>query len=131
MKKILSFNVLAAMAAFAAPEELIRNGSFEEIKDGKAVGWPSARHYTYADRAGMNGTRGVAYDNTTEKDYRALLTQDVPFKHGQRYRFSVWQKAENATRPVSICVEWFKGDCGYITGTYCLGSAFTHDWTKL
>ena len=37
MKKILSFNVLAAMAAFAAPEELIRNGSFEEIKDGKAV----------------------------------------------------------------------------------------------
>jgi len=131
MKKILSINVLAAMAAFAAPEELIRNGSFEEIKDGKAVGWPSARHYTYADRAGMNGTRGVAYDNTTEKDYRALLTQDVPFKHGQRYCFSVWQKTENATRPVSICVEWFKEDGGYIAGTYCPGTAGTHDWTKL
>ena len=92
MKKIATFNVLLSMAAFAAPEELIRNGSFEEMKDGKAVGWPSARHYACCDRAGMNGTRGIAYDNATEKNYRALLTQDVPFRHGQRYRFSVWPK---------------------------------------
>ena len=131
MKKIATFNVLLSMAAFAAPEELIRNGSFEEMKDGKAVGWPSARHYACCDRAGMNGTRGIAYDNATEKNYRALLTQDVPFRHGQRYRFSVWQKTENCTRPVSVCVEWFGEDGEYIAGTYSPGAAGTHDWTKL
>ena len=34
MKKIATFNVLLSLAAFAVPEELIRNGSFEEMKGG-------------------------------------------------------------------------------------------------
>ncbi|MBO5940124.1 MAG: metallophosphoesterase [Kiritimatiellae bacterium] len=131
MNKIFAVNVFAATVALAGSKELVRNGSFEEVEDGKAVGWPSAKYYNYAARSGMNGTGGVIYDNTSEKNYRALITQDVPFRHGQRYVFSVWQKTENISRPPTICAEWFDADGRYIGGTYSPGAAGTHDWTKL
>ena len=77
----------AASAAFGglspkASEELIRNGSFEEVEDGRAVGWPVAKHYSVAERGGMNGTRGIVFENDNERDFRALLTQNVKFEHG-------------------------------------------------
>ena len=113
------------------PEELIRNGSFEDVVDGKAAGWPSARHYSVTERGGMNGTRGIVYENLDEKDYRALLTQNVKFEHGRRYRFSVWQKTENLTRPATICVEWSDANGRHLGGMYAPGVAGTHGWTKL
>ena len=123
--------VVIAAAALAAPGDLIRNGSFEEVTDGKAVGWPTAKHYSVAERGGMNGTRGIAYENRDEKDFRALLTQNVKFEHGKRYRFSVWQKTENVTRPPTICVEWSDANGRHLGGMYAPGAAGTHDWTKI
>ena len=120
-----------AAASLASPTELIRNGSFEEAANGNAVGWPTARHYAVSERGGMNGTRGMAYENFDEKGYRALLTQNVKFEHGKRYRFSVWQKTEGITRPPTICVEWSDANGRHLGGMYAPGVAGTHDWTKL
>ena len=114
-----------------ASGELIRNGSFEEVKDGKAAGWPALKHHAVAERGGMNGTTGILYENRDVKDFRAMLVQDIKFKHGKRYRFSVWQKTEGVTRPPTICVEWSDRNGKYIGGAYSPGVAGTHDWTKL
>ena len=46
MKMCLSFAAAVAVSATSASlpckEELIRNGSFGEVEDGRAVGWPAA-----------------------------------------------------------------------------------------
>ena len=130
-ESVVGFVAAWSLAAVAAPVDLIRNGSFEEVKDGKAVGWPAAKHYAVAERGGMNGTRGIAYENSDEKDFRALLTQNVKFEHGKRYRFSVWQKTENLTRPPTICVEWSDANGRHLGGMYAPGTAGTHDWAKI
>ena len=130
-ENVIGFVAAWSLAAIAAPADLIRNGSFEEVKDGNAVGWPAAKHYAVAERGGMNGTRGIVYENSDEKDFRALLTQNVKFEHGKRYRFSVWQKAENLTRPPTICVEWSDANGRHLGGMYAPGEAGTHDWAKI
>ena len=131
---VIAVSVAAADATSASlpcNKELIRNGSFEEVRDGAAVGWPTARHYSVSERGGMNGTRGIVYENFDEKDYKALLTQNVEFEHGKRYRFSVWQKTEDITRPPTICAEWSDANGRHLGGMYAPGVAGTHDWTKL
>ncbi len=132
MKRLLLLAVASgAFAAVAAPKDVIVNGSFEETKDGKVVGWPVPRHYSLSERDGMNGTRGIAYENHDEKGYKALISQNVRFEPGKRYRFSVWQKTENLTAPTTICVEWSDANGRHLGGAYSPGEAGTHGWTKL
>ena len=65
------------VAAFAAScgvvarpaAELLVNGSFEDVKDGKTVGWNVPEHYAFADGVGMNGTRGILFENRDDRKY--------------------------------------------------------------
>ena len=90
--KLSRFAVALLAAACAATAslpsraaELLTNGSFEESEGGKVVGWSLPNHYRYEMRGGMNGTRGIAFENDGDKDFYAYPSQAVPFESGKRY----------------------------------------------
>ena len=68
MKK-LRIVVAAIMAAAkslpsSGGEELVLNGGFDEIADGKTAHWNTVgRKFTYRDGVGRNGTRALCYEN--------------------------------------------------------------------
>ncbi len=127
----------AALAAFSgalcsAAAELLTNGSFEEVERGKTAGWSAPAHYRFEDRVGMNGTRGVAFENVGDREFYAYPSQAVPFEAGKRYEFSIWMKAERLTKNAGLCIEWFDADGKWLSGSYAgAGTAGTHDWMKV
>ena len=136
--KLSGFAIAATAACVATSSlpsraaELLTNGSFEESKGGKVVGWSLPKYYRYEMRGGMNGTRGIAFENEGDKEFYAYPSQAVPFESGKRYEFSIWAKAEGLTKNVGLCIEWFDADGKWLSGSYAgQGTAGTYDWRKL
>ena len=125
---------LAVAVGFPCPglaaNELLRNGSFEDVCDGKTVGWQIGRHWRFADGCGMNGTRGLAFENLDEKDFYEYPSQGVAFEKGTRYQFSAMVRTEDLNGCVGLCVEWYDAAGKWISGAYKAGLRGTHDWTK-
>ena len=94
----------------ASAAELLTNGSFEDVKDGRLVGWNLPQYYSCDARGGMNGTHGVAFENGGDKEFYSYPSQNVPFEPGKRYEFSIWVKTENLTKNMGLCIEWFDVD---------------------
>ena len=86
MKAVRFFAVAAACGVVSASSaaELLTNGSFEDEATGKVAGWSLPKHYRLESRGGMNGTRGVAFENDGDKDFYAYPSQAVPFETGKR-----------------------------------------------
>ncbi len=108
MCSILSAVILLGVAAAcrADGENLIINGSFEEVRTrtGAPDGWttsgnPSLRQRLTVD-AGRNGGHGARLDCTVfdgdGPDFHAMICQvgKVGVRRGQRYRLTFWAKAE-------------------------------------
>ena len=116
----------------ASAAELLTNGSFEDVKDGRLVGWNLPQYYSFDARGGMNGTHGVAFENGGDKEFYSYPSQNVPFEPGKRYEFSIWVKTENLTKNMGLCIEWFDVDGKWMSGSYAgQGTAGTHDWIKV
>jgi len=124
--------VACGIVSACSATELLTNGSFEETKDGRTVGWSLPKYYRFEEHGGMNGTRGVAFSNTDDGNFYSFPSAAVPFAPGKRYDFSIWVKTENLTKNACLCVEWLGENDKWLDGSYAgQGTAGTHDWMKL
>ena len=121
----------AAGGMSSSAAEMLRNGSFEDVANGRTVGWDVGRHWQFAKACGMNGTRGLAFENLDEKDFHEYPSQPVAFEAGKRYQYSIMAKTEGLTRSVGLCVEWFDRDGKWLSGSYQNALEGTHDWTRI
>lgn len=111
--------------------EFVANGSFESVQDGKLVGWELPAHYRIAEHEGMNGTRGVVYENTTDAEYYSFPAVKVDLEPGKRYTFSCWMKCEGATKAPNLAVEWYGADGHWISGSYKPCEKGSYDWREV
>ena len=120
------WGMLALAAAFsacacAAEGPIVRNGGFEDVKDGQTVGWNAVgRKYVYADGMGRSGTRALAYENDNPKFY-SFPGQRIELKAGKTYKYEVWVRTENLKGDesgASICIEWGGPDGKWLGGSY-------------
>ena len=126
---------VSARAEAGAPEqgpELVRNGGFNEVVDGKTAGWNAVGgKYVYRDGEGRGGTRALCFENDDPKFY-SFPGQRVPLKAGRVYEYEVWVKTENLTGDESgatICIEWSDEHGKWLGGSYANGVKGTKDWT--
>ena len=132
------FSVSVALAASVVAAEpgvqLVRNGGFEDVKDGKTVGWNTVgRKYVYVDGAGRSGTRALAFENDDPKFYN-FPGQRIELKAGKSYRYEVWVRTENLKGDesgASICIEWSGPDGKWMGGAYASGVKGSRDWTRV
>ena len=111
--------------------ELLTNGSFEDVTGGRTVGWSAPEHYAFAEGVGMNGTRGIVYENRDDKDFYKYPSAAIPFERGKRYEYSVWAKTEDLAGRAQLCVEWYDANDKWLSGSYQGGFGGTRDWTQL
>ena len=85
------------MSSPGAQKELVVNGGFNEVKDGKTVAWNEVKaHYAYRDGVGRSGTRALCFENDDPKFY-SFPGQPVDLKAGCCYEYEVWVKTEHLT----------------------------------
>ena len=112
--------------------ELVLNGGFEDVVDGKTVGWNAVgRKFVYRDGEGRNGTRALCYENDDPSFY-SFPGQKIQLKAGHAYEYQVWVKTENLSGEESgatICIEWCNSDGKWLGGAYVNGVKGTKDWT--
>ena len=135
-QRVLALAVAVAACACAAGPgvQLVRNGGFEDVKDGKTVGWNAVgRKYVYADGAGRSGTRALAFENDDPRFYN-FPGQRIELKAGKTYKYEVWVRTENLKGDesgASICIEWSGPDGKWLGGSYTSGVKGTKDWTRV
>ena len=135
-QRVLALAVAVAACAGAAEPgvQLVRNGGFEDVKDGQTVGWNAVgRKYVYVDGAGRSGTRALAFENDDPKFY-SFPGQRIELKTGKTYKYEVWVRTENLKGDesgASICIEWSGPDGKWLGGSYTSGVKGTKDWTRV
>ena len=130
--RFLAVALAACGVVSACPAaELLTNGSFEDVKDGKTVGWNVPEHYAFADGVGMNGTRALVFENKDDKEFYKYPSAQIAFEKGKRYEYSIWAKTEGLTGRAQLCVEWYDAGGKWLSGSYQGGFGGTHDWAQL
>ncbi len=143
MKSALSFHgagecisLIAAVGALAAAGAdggpIVRNGGFDDVRDGKTVGWNAVgAKYVYRDGAGRSGTRALCYENDDPRFY-SFPGQRIELKAGRSYEYEVWVKTDDLRGDESgatICIEWNGKNGKWLGGAYASGVKGTKDWT--
>ena len=78
---------LISVSAETAFEEVVVNGGFDEVKDGKTVGWNEVKpRFVYRDGEGRSGTRALCYENDNPAFY-SFPGQAVDLKPGRSYEY--------------------------------------------
>ena len=134
MKSVWLIGAAACVATASLPSraaELLTNGSFEDVKGGKTVGWTLPEHYVFADGIGMNGTRGIVFENRDDKTFYKYPSAQIAFEKGKRYEYSVWAKTDGLTGRAQLCMEWYDANGKWLSGSYQGGFGGTKDWTQL
>ncbi len=131
---------VAAVTAWAGSDvqtrapDLVRNGGFEDVADGKTVGWNAVGgKYVYRDGEGINGTRALCYEND-DPNFYSFPGQNIPLKAGHVYEYEVWVKTENLVGDESgatVCIEWTDAHGKWLGGAYVNGVKGTKDWTRV
>ncbi len=120
----------------AAEENLVRNPGFESVSpEGKTAEWSGRKPvYSFADGAGREGSRGLAFDNSDPKFY-SFPSQKVDAKPSCCYAFEVWVKTEGLVGDESgatVCMEWSGPDGKWLGGAYAEGVRGTSgEWRKV
>ena len=122
MKKMVVL-LAASMAMFIANAYAPVNPSFEEIKDGKAVGWKLTKEYFRAERGvGHNGSGGVVWEAAEPSKVQSACVATIDAEIGVAYRFSCLVHTENFVPgprgTASICVEWYDAKGRWMSGDY-------------
>lgn len=136
MKKIRMLCLAAAASLLTggvfADTPLVVNGGFDDMKDGRTVGWQTVgTRYVYRDGVGRSGTRALYYTNDAPKFY-SFPGQSIDLKPGRSYEYEVWIKTENLAGDESgatICIEWNGANGKWLGGAYAEGVKGTKDWT--
>ena len=132
--------LLAATALRAAPGKafgpnLVPNPGFEEMVDGKAVGWalPTGEYSISTDnpRTGRNCLR---FENANAEKY-VLCSVPVSPEKERRYELAAWVRTENIQgkdNGATICLEFYGADKKYVGGSYPQGVKGTQpEWTRV
>ena len=131
LRNILLFVLPTALYA-AGPSSLVRNGGFDEVKDGATVGWrPVGAKYVYRDGEGRSGTRALCFANDDPKFY-SFPGQPLALQAGKVYEYEVWVRTEDLKGPeqgASVCIEWNDARGRWLGGSYAEGVKGTRDWT--
>ena len=132
--RIIAAAIMAAAKSLPSSggEELVLNGGFDEVADGKTAHWNTiGQKFTYRDGVGRNGTRALCYENDDPKFY-SFPGQRIQLKAGHAYEYQVWVKTENLTGKESgatVCIEWSDANGKWLGGAYVGGVKGTKDWT--
>ena len=128
-----TFLLGGAMCCSAA--EVVSNGGFETVENGKAKGWTLPAYYSCAPGMGRNGTAAIAYSFVTNRPYLAPVAQPLKLEPFETYRVSCWVRTEGVKPPkgepgTKIGVEWKEAN-GRSHGTYSKSITGTTDWKQI
>ncbi len=119
----------------ASGENLVENPSFEQVQDGKPVGWsmPEAV-YSLTDEVARTGELSLKYVNE-DPDRYVMCTQALDLEPGKRYEVLAWVRTQNVQGEdygASVCVEWNDAQGNYLGGYYPSGrKGDTPEWTRV
>ena len=109
-----------AESVFVSP---LANGSFETVKDGKAVCWTCPNEYEVRRGEGRNGTCALFFSNEKGEGLGVQSArQDLRIEHGRAYRIVSWVRTEDLLVGkggcgVGVGFEWWGSD-GVVKGVY-------------
>ena len=108
------------------------NAGFEDVENGKAVGWKTARTMHVERGAGYNGSAGLVWESKTPLKQRARTIQEIEVKEGQQYRFSVLIRAERYSggKGAKICAFFVNAEGKSLHGVYTRGLRTPCDWVR-
>ena len=134
-----AFGLTAALAFSAVGAELVKNGGFDTGGAGQADSWWLPPHFRIEDNGGLNGNRGLAWENADPKMNGEWVDQRIKVRPGVAYRMSCWARCEDIKGMTSAgekaCVTLIltvsDKDGKYICGCYASRISGTKPWTKL
>ena len=117
--------ILAVIANAGPAENAVRNPGFEQLEaSGATAAWSERKPvYRFADGAGRNGSRGLAFDNA-DPQYYSFPSQKLEVETGCCYAYEVWVRTENLNGDESgatVCLEWSDAGGKYVGGAYAEG----------
>ena len=125
--------VLLVVAGMCSLTFALVNPSFEEIKDGQAVGWSNGGRGMRAERgAGHNGSGGLVWESKTPSGGQSACLQEVQVEAGRPYVFSCLVRTEKFKGGACICMEWYDAKGKWMSGGYTHGFNEPNcDWTLI
>jgi len=125
----------AAPGGRAFGPNLVPNPGFEEMADGKAVGWglPSGEYSISTDRP-RTGKNCLRFENANAEKYLLCAIAVSPEKK-RRYELAAWVRTENIQgkdNGATICLEFWGPEKKYLGGSYPQGVKGTQaEWTRV
>lgn len=125
---ILAASLAAVAVAGEAQEpaartepDLVRNGGFEDIRDGKLAAWTfPAEAYRMDQAVARGGRASLRYLNDDPNRY-LLCRQAVGLKAGCRYEVAAWVRTKGIRGEDSgaaVCLEWHDAGGKWLGGYY-------------
>lgn len=129
-------STLPGQDGYQIGENLVKNPSFEEVKNGKAIGWnyPS-RTFSLSTDTASDGKNSIRFENQDASQYE-FCNQTLDLKAGEIYQYSCRIKTQNVRSPgqgVTICIQWNGADGKWLGGAFPpLGVKGTvNEWTEI
>ncbi|MCK9520268.1 MAG: hypothetical protein M0R74_14775, partial [Dehalococcoidia bacterium] len=100
------------MSAPDAPKagELLRNGGFEQVLNGRPSGWANQGGTLRADRGAAQGSWAASLDSTTDRT--KWIHQVVPVKAGEWYEASATGRVRSGATQIFVRVSWYRSHDG-------------------
>ena len=113
----------AEQTAAPAESQALNNPSFEEIKDGKPVGWRTTNKTIRAERGvGHNGSGGVVWESNEPTAGQCACLTEVEVCRGIPYQFSCLVQTDGFVPghrgTAAICMEWYDANGKWMGGGY-------------
>ena len=125
MKEVNTWLETPMTEQMAAPVEVqaLSNPSFEEIKDGRPVGWRTTNKSIRAERGvGHNGSGGVVWESKEPAAGQSACLTEVEVGRGVPYQFSCLVQTDRfepgRRGTASICMEWYDANGKWMGGGY-------------
>ena len=114
---------------------LVQNPGFEEVQDGRPVGWNTlAAVYNSDETTARTGARSLKYVNDDPERY-LLCNQRIDLQPGKLYEVKAWVRTQGIAGEDSgatVCIEWHDADGKWMGGSYFSGrKGDTAEWTEV
>ncbi len=117
---------------FLAAATLV-NAGFEDVENGKAVGWHLPGNMRIARGAGHNGSAGLVWESAGTSVSRSVARQDVAIASGMQYKFSALVRTERFScgKGAKMCAYVFDASGKKLVETYPKGVRNSTDWVRV
>ena len=128
--------LVAAVGLAAEAESVVPvvNAAFEDVKDGKPVGWrPSPKGVWRTARGeGLNGSGALIWESAEPQKKRATCSQVVAVEAGKEYFVSVAMRTEGFSggKGAKVVLLFFDASGKEINGLYPHGIKKDTDWCR-